>query len=102
MDGSYEPVAEISAELERLAAGGGPDVPIHVDVRLGRVRRPLPPARADLGLPAPPGGPDQRPGHKYGLVYPGVGWVAWRTPDAPPEDLVFKVNYLGGKMPCSR
>jgi glutamate decarboxylase len=38
-------------------------------------------------------------GHKYGLVYPGVGWVMWRTPDALPEDLVFKVNYLGGEMP---
>jgi glutamate decarboxylase len=38
-------------------------------------------------------------GHKYGLVYPGVGWVVWRDPDALPEDLVFKVNYLGGDMP---
>jgi glutamate decarboxylase len=31
MDGSYEPVEEIGAELDRLAAAGGPDVPIHVD-----------------------------------------------------------------------
>jgi len=38
-------------------------------------------------------------GHKYGLVYPGVGWVMWRTPDALPDDLVFRVNYLGGEMP---
>jgi glutamate decarboxylase len=38
-------------------------------------------------------------GHKYGLVYPGVGWVVWRDPQALPEDLVFKVNYLGGQMP---
>ena len=38
-------------------------------------------------------------GHKYGLVYPGVGWVVWRNPDALPDDLVFKVNYLGGEMP---
>ena len=38
-------------------------------------------------------------GHKYGLVYPGVGWVVWREPAALPEDLVFKVNYLGGQMP---
>ena len=37
--------------------------------------------------------------HKYGLVYPGVGWVMWRTPDALPDDLVFRVNYLGGEMP---
>ncbi len=38
-------------------------------------------------------------GHKYGLVYPGVGWVVWRDSQALPEDLVFKVNYLGGQMP---
>jgi glutamate decarboxylase len=38
-------------------------------------------------------------GHKYGLVYPGVGWVVWRDHDALPEDLVFHVNYLGGDMP---
>ena len=38
-------------------------------------------------------------GHKYGLVYPGVGWVVWRDLAALPEDLVFHVNYLGGDMP---
>jgi len=32
-------------------------------------------------------------------VYPGVGWIIWRTPDDLPEDLVFHVNYLGGDMP---
>ena len=38
-------------------------------------------------------------GHKYGLVYPGVGWAIWRNEDALPQDLVFDVNYLGGHMP---
>jgi glutamate decarboxylase len=38
-------------------------------------------------------------GHKYGLVYPGVGWIVWREPAALPEDLIFRVNYLGGDMP---
>ena len=38
-------------------------------------------------------------GHKFGLVYPGIGWALWRDADALPEDLVFKVNYLGGDMP---
>ena len=38
-------------------------------------------------------------GHKYGLVYPGVGWALWRDPSALPKDLVFDVNYLGGHMP---
>jgi len=38
-------------------------------------------------------------GHKYGLCYPGIGWVIWRNADALPEDLIFHVNYLGGDMP---
>jgi glutamate decarboxylase len=38
-------------------------------------------------------------GHKYGLVYPGVGWALWRDQQALPRDLVFEVNYLGGSMP---
>jgi glutamate decarboxylase len=38
-------------------------------------------------------------GHKYGLVYPGVGWAIWRDAAALPRDLVFNVNYLGGSMP---
>jgi len=38
-------------------------------------------------------------GHKYGLVYPGVGWAVWRDADALPKDLIFWVNYLGDEMP---
>jgi glutamate decarboxylase len=38
-------------------------------------------------------------GHKFGLVYPGVGWVVWRSHEDLPEELIFRVNYLGGDMP---
>ena len=38
-------------------------------------------------------------GHKFGLVYPGVGWIVWRDSGCLPEDLIFRVNYLGGDMP---
>src|SRR5256886_13034256 len=34
-------------------------------------------------------------GHKYGLVYPGIGWALWRDDDSLPSELVFKVDYLG-------
>jgi glutamate decarboxylase len=98
-DGSYEPVADICAALDRLQADTGLDIPVHVDGASG-------------GFVAPFIDPDlvwdfrldrvqsiNASGHKYGLVYPGVGWVIWRTPDALPDDLVFKVNYLGGDMP---
>ena len=38
-------------------------------------------------------------GHKYGLVYAGIGWVIWRTKDDLPQDLVFHINYLGADQP---
>lgn len=38
-------------------------------------------------------------GHKYGLVYPGVGWVLWRDQEFLPKELIFYVNYLGGEEP---
>jgi glutamate decarboxylase len=38
-------------------------------------------------------------GHKYGLVYPGVGWVIWRHEDDLPSELIFHVDYLGGDQP---
>jgi len=38
-------------------------------------------------------------GHKYGLVFPGVGWIVWREEADLHPDLIFKVDYLGGSMP---
>ena len=38
-------------------------------------------------------------GHKYGLVYPGVGWIIWRDEHYLPDELVFSVSYLGGDLP---
>ena len=98
-DGSYEPVAEICAALDSLAAGGGPDVPVHVDAASGGFIAPFldPDLVWDFRLPRVAS--INSSGHKYGLVYPGVGWAVWRTAAALPADLVFHVNYLGGDMP---
>ncbi|MEM0133057.1 glutamate decarboxylase [Acidiplasma sp.] len=38
-------------------------------------------------------------GHKFGLVYPGLGWLIFRDKKYLPEDLIFYVNYLGNEMP---
>jgi glutamate decarboxylase len=99
MDGSYEPVAEIAAELDRLAGRGGPDVPIHVDAASGGFVAPFLQPGLVWDFQVPRVASINASGHKYGLVYPGVGWVVWRDRDCLPEDLVFKVNYLGGEMP---
>jgi glutamate decarboxylase len=98
-DGSYEPVAEICAALDHLQASTGLNVPVHVDGASGAMIAPFcdPALVWDFRLPRVAS--INTSGHKYGLVYPGVGWVLWRDVAALPEDLVFHVNYLGGNMP---
>jgi glutamate decarboxylase len=98
-DGSYEPVAEIAAALDELQQRTGLDVPIHVDGASGGMIAPFldPDLQWDFRLPRVAS--INTSGHKYGLVFPGVGWVLWRDVAALPEELIYHVNYLGGDMP---
>ncbi len=98
-DGSYEPVAELAAALDDLEARTGIDVPVHVDGASGAMVAPFldPDLPWDFRLPRVAS--INTSGHKYGGVYPGVGWVVWRSEEALPEELIFRVNYLGGDMP---
>ena len=36
---------------------------------------------------------------RYGLVYPGLGWVMWRSVEYLPEEMIFYDNYLGEVLP---
>jgi glutamate decarboxylase len=99
MDGSYEPVRLISEELDRLQQSRGHDVPIHVDGASGGFVAPFLQPNLEWDFRVPRVASINASGHKYGLVYPGVGWVVWRDASALPDDLVFRVNYLGGDMP---
>jgi glutamate decarboxylase len=98
-DGSYEPVAAIAAALDDLQEQRDLDVPIHVDAASGGFVAPFiqPDLEWDFRLSRVQS--INASGHKYGLVYPGIGWALWRAREALPEDLVFRVNYLGGDMP---
>jgi glutamate decarboxylase len=98
-DGSYEPVADICAALDTLQADTGLDIPVHVDGASGAFVAPFtdPDLVWDFRLPRVAS--INASGHKYGLVFPGVGWAVWRDADALPDDLVFWVNYLGDNMP---
>jgi glutamate decarboxylase len=98
-DGSYEPVAEVCAALDAFQAGGGPDIPVHVDGASGAMIAPFLDPDLDWDFRQPRVASINTSGHKFGLVYPGVGWVIWRDETALPDDLVFRVNYLGGEMP---
>jgi len=98
-DGSYEPVAEICSALDELQERTGVDVPVHVDGASGAFIAPFidPDLEWDFRLTRVAS--INTSGHKYGLVYPGVGWIVWREASALPEDLIFWVNYLGDNMP---
>ncbi len=97
-DGSYEPVAEISAALDDLAERTGIDVPIHVDGASGAMIAPFLDTDLAWDFLLPRVASINTSGHKYGKVYPGVGWIVWRDEEGLPDDLVFRVNYLGGEM----
>jgi glutamate decarboxylase len=99
MDGTYEPVQEICAALDAYQAQSGVSVPVHVDAASGGFIAPFiqPELVWDFQLERVVS--IQASGHKFGLVYPGVGWVLWRAAEFLPEELVFHVNYLGGDMP---
>jgi glutamate decarboxylase len=98
-DGSYEPVKEIAEALDQLEADKGCYVPLHVDAASGGFVAPflVPELEWDFRLERVQS--INASGHKYGLVYPGVGWAIWRDAEALPSGLVFNVNYLGGNMP---
>ena len=97
--GEYQPVKEINDALDKFNSKTGFDIPIHVDGASGGFIAPFlqPDLKWDFRLKWVKS--INVSGHKYGLVYPGVGWVIWRDWDELPDDLVFHVNYLGGDMP---
>ncbi|KAI1442754.1 glutamate decarboxylase [Annulohypoxylon stygium] len=97
--GHYEPVEEVSKVLDEYQEETGVDIPIHVDAASGGFVAPFTHAQA--------GGPKWNfelprvksinvSGHKYGLVYAGVGWIVWRDESFLPQHLIFELHYLGG------
>jgi glutamate decarboxylase len=97
--GEYEPVKAIDAAVDKLNKEQGWEIPIHVDAASGGFIAPFiqPEIEWDFRLQWVKS--INTSGHKYGLVYPGVGWIVWRDKADLPQDLIFYVNYLGGKMP---
>jgi len=97
--GDYEDVDALSVTLDRLQERTGLDIPIHVDGASGGFVAPFlqPDVRWDFQLPRVKS--INASGHKYGLVFPGVGWIIWREASDLHPELIFNVDYLGGTMP---
>ncbi len=95
--GQLDPVQEINTMLEEVEKEKGWNIPIHVDGASGGFILPFlyPDFAWDFRLSHVRS--INVSGHKYGLVYPGVGWLVMREKSDLPEELVFYVNYLGSE-----
>jgi len=96
--GQFEPVEEVSAALDQLEKQTGLNISMHIDAASGGFLAPFlePELVWDFRLPRVKS--INTSGHKFGLAPLGVGWVIWHNKEDLPDDLVFKVNYLGGDM----
>ena len=93
--GHADDIAGINDLLVRMKNDRGLDVPLHIDGASGGFVWPFlyPDTAWDFRLEQVRS--INVSGHKYGLVYPGLGWLVFREPSDLPEDLVFYENYLG-------
>jgi len=97
--GEYGPVKEVNHALDKFNKETGFDIPIHVDGASGGFIAPFLDQKLEWDFRLKWVKSINVSGHKYGMVYPGVGWAIWRDKAELPEDLIFHVNYLGGDMP---
>ena len=93
--GHSDDIAGINDLLVALKDDRGLDVPLHVDAASGGFVWPFlyPDSAWDFRLEQVRS--INVSGHKFGLVYPGIGWLIFREKADLAEDLVFYENYLG-------
>ncbi|KAE8789358.1 Glutamate decarboxylase 1 [Hordeum vulgare] len=99
LNGEFEDVKRINDLLEDKNKQTGWETPIHVDAASGGFIAPFlyPELEWDFRLPWVKS--INVSGHKYGLVYPGIGWCVWRSKEDLPDELIFHINYLGTDQP---
>ncbi|KAF9624737.1 hypothetical protein IFM89_013275 [Coptis chinensis] len=99
LNGEFEDVKLLNDLLVEKNKETGWDTPIHVDAASGGFIAPFiyPELEWDFRLPLVKS--INVSGHKYGLVYAGIGWVIWRSKEDLPDELIFHINYLGADQP---
>ncbi|KAH0893102.1 hypothetical protein HID58_055531 [Brassica napus] len=99
LTGEFEDVKRLNDLLVKKNDATGWNTPIHVDAASGGFIAPFiyPELEWDFRLPLVKS--INVSGHKYGLVYAGIGWVVWRTQQNLPDELIFHINYLGADQP---
>ncbi|MBR2367018.1 MAG: glutamate decarboxylase [Alistipes sp.] len=96
--GLNDDIEALDRELDEYNRATGHDIPIHVDAASGGFILPFvsPDTKWDFRLKWVMS--ISTSGHKFGLVYPGLGWVVWRDKSLLPKDMSFSVNYLGAEV----
>ncbi|RWR85187.1 glutamate decarboxylase 4-like protein [Cinnamomum micranthum f. kanehirae] len=99
LTGEFEDVKLLNHLLMENNKRTGWNTPIHVDAASGGFIAPFlyPELEWDFRLPLVKS--INVSGHKYGLVYAGIGWVIWRSKEDLPDELIFHINYLGSDQP---
>lgn len=96
--GLNDDVEALDAALDKYNAATGNEVCIHIDAASGGFILPFldPDKKWDFRLKWVLS--ISTSGHKFGLVYPGLGWVVWKDKKYLPDDMAFTVNYLGAEV----
>ncbi len=96
--GMNDDVEALNTALDEFNTRTGYDIPIHIDAASGGFILPFlyPEKKWDFRLKWVYS--ISTSGHKYGLVYPGLGWVVWKDKKYLPKDMSFSVNYLGASI----
>jgi glutamate decarboxylase len=93
--GHADDVVGINDLLLRLRSEKGMDVPLHIDGASGAFVWPFLYPHSEWDFRLEQVRSINASGHKFGLVYPGIGWLIFRERSDLADDLVFKENYLG-------
>ena len=93
--GHRDDLVGINELLLRIRTERDMDIPLHVDAASGGFVWPFlyPDSAWDFRLEQVRS--INVSGHKFGLVYPGIGWLIFRERADLARDLVFEENYLG-------
>lgn len=96
--GMNDDIEALNNALEEYNTKTGYNIPIHVDAASGGFILPFlnPEKKWDFRLKWVLS--ISTSGHKYGLVYPGLGWVIWKDKSNLPDEMAFSVNYLGANI----
>lgn len=95
--GKFDDIKKLDALLEEYNKTAAVPVGIHVDGASGGLFVPFVHPNLEWDFRLKNVYSINTSGHKYGLVYPGIGWILWRDKEYLPEELIFNVNYLGGE-----